>query len=89
MGTVSCISPSDCRQYDSGYYADEQTGNPRINKTLSAKRAQAVADALTENGIAADRITVDSKGDTVQPYATPEKPRVTVCLTSELPIVPE
>lgn len=54
-------------------YADVQTGNPRINKTLSAKRAQAVADALTEKGIAADRITVDSKGDTVQPYATPEK----------------
>ena len=70
-------------------YADVQTGNPRINKTLSAKRAQAVADALTEKGIAADRITVDSKGDTVQPYATPEKNRVTVCITSELPIVPE
>ncbi len=70
-------------------YADVQTGNPRINKTLSAQRAQAVADVLMAKGIAADRITVDSKGDTVQPFATPEENRVTVCITSELPIVPE
>ena len=41
-----------------------QTGNHRLNKTLSARRAQAVADALTAKGIAADRITADSQGDT-------------------------
>ena len=66
-------------------YADAQTGNPRINKTLSAKRAQAVADALTAKGIAATRITVDSKGDTVQPFATPEENRVTICITADAP----
>ena len=66
-------------------YADAQTGNPRINKTLSARRAQTVADALTAKGIAADRITVDSQGDTVQPFATPEENRVTICITADAP----
>ncbi len=63
-------------------YADVQTGNPRFNKTLSTKRAQAVADALVAKGIAKERIAVDSKGDTVQPFATAEKNRVTICITS-------
>lgn len=62
-------------------YADKQTGNPRINSRLSQQRAQKVADALIAAGIAASRITVDYKGDTVQPFDTPEKNRVTVCIT--------
>ena len=66
-------------------YADVQTGNHRLNKTLSARRAQAVADALTAKGIAADRITADSQGDTVQPFATPEENRVTICITADAP----
>mgnify|MGYP001620335308 CR=1 FL=1 len=65
-------------------YADVQTGNHRLNKTLSARRAQAVADALTAKGIA-DRITADSQGDTVQPFATPEENRVTICITADAP----
>lgn len=65
--------------------ADVQTGNHRLNKTLSARRAQAVADALTAKGIAADRITADSQGDTVQPFATPEENRVTICITADAP----
>ena len=48
-------------------YADVDTGNPRINKTLSEKRAANVADVLKAKGITTDRIIVDSKGDTVQP----------------------
>ena len=54
-------------------YADVNTGNPKINKSLSEKRAGNVADALKAKGITTDRIMVDSKGDTVQPYKAPEE----------------
>ena len=61
-------------------YADKETGNPRINKALSEKRANNVAQALKSRGIAADRIVADYKGDTVQPYGVPEKNRVSICI---------
>ena len=61
-------------------YADVNTGNSRINKTLSDKRAVNVADALKTKGISTDRIIIDSKGDTVQPYKTPEENRVSICI---------
>lgn len=61
-------------------YADKETGNPRINKTLSEKRANNVAQALKNRGIAADRIVADYKGDTVQPYPVPEENRVSICI---------
>lgn len=61
-------------------YADEDTGNSRINMKLSIARAKNVADALKAKGIAADRIAVDFKGDTVQPYSIPEENRVSICI---------
>ena len=61
-------------------YADENTGNAGINMKLSIARAKNVADALKAKGVAADRITVDSKGDTVQPYSIPEENRVSICI---------
>ena len=61
-------------------YADKETGNPRINMTLSEKRAKIVADALKDKGIAPDRIVTDFKGDTVQPYQKPEENRVCICI---------
>ena len=61
-------------------YADVNTGNARINKALSEKRAVNVADALKARGISTDRMIVDSKGDTVQPYKTPEENRVSICI---------
>ena len=61
-------------------YADKGTGNPKINNKLSEKRAGNVAEALKAKGIAADRIKIDFKGDTVQPYATPEENRVSICV---------
>ena len=61
-------------------YADVETGNPRINSTLSEKRANNVAEVLKAKGIAADRIKVDYKGDTVQPYNTPKENRVSICI---------
>lgn len=62
-------------------YADVNTGNPKINNKLSEKRAFNVAEALKAKGIAANRIKMTFKGDTVQPYSTPEENRVSICIT--------
>ena len=62
-------------------YADVNTGNAIINFKLSEARARNVAEALKSKGIAADRIKVDFKGDTVQPYSTPKENRVSICIT--------
>ena len=49
-------------------YADKGTGNPTINARLAEERVNAVADALMNKfGIAKSRISIDHKGDTVQP----------------------
>ena len=61
-------------------YADAGTGNPRINQMYAAKRAENVKKALIEAGIAESRITVDSKGDTVQPFAENDKNRVSIAI---------
>ena len=51
-------------------YADRQTGNPNYNMALSKRRAEAVANILVKKyGISRDRLKIDWKGDTVQPYA--------------------
>ena len=60
-------------------YADKQTGTPEYNFALSEKRARAVADALTnEYGISSDRISIDWKGDTEQPYTENDWNRVAI-----------
>lgn len=64
-------------------YADVQTGTPSYNMTLSQKRAEAVANMLiNEYGIEADRVVIDYKGDTVQPFDVNEWNRV-VIMTAE------
>lgn len=60
-------------------YADKQTGTAAVNKRISKKRAEAVAKALQNKGIAASRISVDHKGDTVQPFGSATENRVTIC----------
>ena len=60
-------------------YADKKTGTPAYNLALSERRAKAVAEALSnEYGISSDRISIDWKGDTEQPYAENEWNRVAV-----------
>ena len=61
-------------------YADAGTGNPKINMNYSKLRAENVAKALTAAGIDASRITVDAKGDTVQPFSENDKNRVTIAV---------
>lgn len=58
-------------------YADVKTGNPRYNMGLSERRTRAVAAQLVKKyGISSDRLILDWKGDTVQPFAINEKNRV-------------
>lgn len=59
-------------------YADKGTGNAKINKKLAELRATKVADMIKANGIAADRIRVESFGDTVQPFDENDLNRVTI-----------
>lgn len=65
-------------------YADKGTGTAEINQKLSQQRAEAVADALKAAGVSADIITVDWKGDTVQPFADNDANRAAIVkLTGE------
>ena len=61
-------------------YADAGTGNADVNAKISQKRADVVKQALISAGIAANRITTDSKGDKVQPFAENDRNRVTICI---------
>ena len=61
-------------------YADAGTGNNKINDRLAAQRAATVVKALKDKGIAESRITSDSKGSRVQPFAENDKNRVTIMI---------
>ena len=62
-------------------YADKGTGNPKINVGYAKKRADIVVNTLVNNfGISPDRISSDSKGDTVQPYEKNDLNRVAICI---------
>ena len=50
-------------------YADVQTAYPEYNLRLSQRRARAVYDMLVnEYGVDPSRLSMDYKGDTIQPY---------------------
>lgn len=59
-------------------YADRKTGNPQYNLSLSQRRVEAVAAALTRLGISADRISIEWKGDKEQPFLPNEWNRVVI-----------
>lgn len=64
-------------------YADKATGSAAINKKISEKRAIEVANKLKAAGVSADRITVDFKGDTVQPFSENNRNRVAIIVAEE------
>ena len=62
-------------------YADAGTGTDKINDRLAAGRADAVVKALKEKyGVAESRISYDSKGSRVQPFAENDLNRVSICI---------
>lgn len=61
-------------------YADAGTGNPKINKMYAEKRAENVKKDLVAGGIDESRITVESFGDTVQPFSENDKNRVSIAI---------
>ena len=62
-------------------YADAGTGNDKINDRLAAGRADSVVKSLVNDyGISQERITYDSKGSRVQPFAENDLNRVTICI---------
>ena len=62
-------------------YADAGTGNDKINDRLAAQRADAVVKALKEQyGISESRISYDSKGARIQPFAENDMNRVSICI---------
>ena len=60
-------------------HADKATGTASRNLFLSEKRAEVVTNELVKRGVDKARISSTFKGDTANPFATPEENRVTVC----------
>lgn len=69
--------------FDLTGYADKDTGTAKLNMALSEKRAAAVKDALVKKGVQANRISVNWKGDTIQPFNMNDDNRVVVVLGEE------
>ena len=77
--TAEYMKANDSAKVNIVAYADRQTGTPEYNFALSERRARAVADALiNDHGISSDRISIDWKGDTEQPYAENDWNRVAI-----------
>lgn len=62
-------------------YADKGTGTAKYNAQIAEKRANKIAAILEEKyNIPSERISINSKGDTVQPFAENDNNRVTICI---------
>lgn len=61
-------------------YADKGTGNAKLNKMYSERRAKTTTDILIKKGIDASRIITSAKGDTEQPFQENDKNRVSICI---------
>ncbi|MDR0395267.1 MAG: OmpA family protein [Tannerella sp.] len=65
-------------------YADKKTGTADYNQGLSERRAKAVAKRLTDQyGIPTERISIEWKGDTQQPYEINNWNRVVIMDTNK------
>lgn len=64
-------------------YSDRGTGNARVNARVSQARANAVKAALVAAGINADRLNVQSHGDTVQPFPQNDQNRCVIIVGQE------
>ncbi|MDR1223441.1 MAG: OmpA family protein [Tannerella sp.] len=65
-------------------YADKKTGTADYNQGLSERRARAVAKRLTDQyGIPTEKISIEWKGDTQQPYEINNWNRVVIMDTNQ------
>ncbi|MDR2764199.1 MAG: OmpA family protein [Tannerella sp.] len=65
-------------------YADRKTGNPDYNKGISERRAKAVAKQLIDKyGISSHNISIEWRGDEIQPYEENAWNRVVIMNTNE------
>jgi len=64
-------------------YADKKTGTADYNYGLSERRAKIVAKKLTDSGISSDKISIEWKGDTQQPYGVNEWNRLVIMDTNK------
>lgn len=74
-----------CNEYPSksitvSGYADKGTGTAEINKKYAEQRAFKVADAIKAKGVSADRINIQSFGDTIQPFADNDSNRCVIVI---------
>lgn len=65
-------------KYKVAGYADQATGNDKINQTLSEKRAQAVADALVAEGVDKDQLEVVGCGATPNMFGEDRLNRIVI-----------
>ncbi len=61
-------------------YSDAATGNAALIQRISMQRDEAVAESLKAGGIGSERISIDYKGDKVQPFDKDEMNRVAICI---------
>ena len=65
-------------------YADKLTGNPDYNKGISERRARVVAKQLIDKyGIPSNNISIEWKGDVIQPYGENAWNRVVIMNTND------
>ncbi len=50
-------------------YADKETGSEEFNNQLSKERGEAVRDALVGYGVPSDKVKVEYRGSSVQPFS--------------------